>query len=107
MTNNPTDLKAALRKACEEAAIECHPSNTLSRAVLTATEVARIFERRLTPVFEALRSVIEHDPEAHYESDVVYITCQCGWDARDAQDDNSGKALWKQHLIRALKGAPR
>ena len=49
-----TDLQAALRNACDEAAIECHPSNTSSRAVLTGTEVARIFERHLTPVFEAL-----------------------------------------------------
>ena len=85
MTEPLTDLKAALRKACEDAAIECHPSNTSSRAVLTGTEVARIFERHLTPLFEALRiSVIE----------------ECAEIARPVDDVLAG-------VILKLKGAPR
>lgn len=84
-SNNPTDLQAALRNACDEAAIECHPSNTSSRAVLTGTEVARIFERHLTPVFEALRDSVIEDMEQLHDLEIMlrYAATNrctvCGW----------------------------
>ena len=63
-----------------------------------AAEFARIRSEARAGMREAC---IAHVPTAHYEDDLVYITCQCGWDARKATDDLSGKTRWQQHLILA------
>ena len=82
MTNNPTDLQAALNEVCEQIANELGAAEMLSGPCVDA---ARIIERRLTPVFEALRdSVIE----------------ECAEIARPVDDVLAG-------VILKLKGAPR
>ena len=101
MTNKPTDLQASLRRACEEAA-----KNLPEPRGFYDGQVADIIERRLTPVFEALRiSVIEEcaslkfderpigDQNPYYED-----AWACGWYTAIRN---------MRAAIRALKGAPR
>lgn len=84
---NPTDLQAALRKACEDAAVGCIDllDDTAYANEYQISKFAEIIERHLTPLFEALRiSVIE----------------ECAEIARPVDDVLAG-------VILKLKGAPR
>ena len=85
MTATRTDLQAALRKACEEAAKETVQVLRGDLPVSAVNGTRDIIERHLTPVFEALRvSVIE----------------ECAEIARPVDDVLAG-------VILKLKGAPR
>ena len=88
---NLTDLQAALRKACEDAAKYLPEPRGISDA-----DVADIIERHLTPVFDALRdSVIE---------ECAKVAGQC-WNNWNSEQFCHAAHIERQ--IRALKGAPR
>ena len=100
MTKIPTDLQAALRKACEDAAKEMWATN--SPSCLSESKIADIIERHLTPVFEALRdSVIEECAKRAMNVQVNHGDHYGAYFARSNDAPEIAKS------IRALKGAPR
>src|SRR5690348_9847264 len=95
MTNNPTDLKAALRKACEEAAKDIIRDAQCS-VNLTCPSENSLISRMLQyvpPLFEALvaaayAACAEHLPPL---PDATLVSCSCG-------AYFSSRAAWQAHI---------